>query len=85
MENPSPQQLDQMIEAIFVKCDRLREEHGLDYPGNLIGFTELLRLTFDSDAQGRAIFETMDEELLQTLYQLYDERRIAKQTAQEDK
>lgn len=79
MENPSPDQLDQMIEAIFVRCDKLREDNDLDYPGNLIGFTELVRLTFAGDAQGRAIFETMDEELLDTLFKLYDERRIKKQ------
>ena len=79
MENPSPGELDQMIEAIFVRCDKLREDHDLDYPGNVIGFTELLRLTFDGDAQGRAIFATMDEELLTTLYRLYDERRIKQQ------
>ena len=75
MDNPSPEQLDQMIEAIFARCDALREAHDLDYPGNVIGFTELIRLTFDQDEQGRAIFATMDEELLNTLFQLYDDRR----------
>ena len=78
MENPNPDQLDQMIEAIFIQCDTLLEIHGLDYPGNLTGFTELVRLTFDRDEQGRAIFATMDEELLGTLFKLYDERRIKK-------
>lgn len=78
MENPNPEQLDQMIEAIFTQCDKLLETHELDYPGNLTGFTELVRLTFDTDEQGRAIFATMDEELLATLFQLYDERRIKK-------
>jgi len=48
MENPNPEQLDQMI------------------------------LTFDTDEQGRAIFATMDEELLATLFKLYDERRVKK-------
>lgn len=75
MENPSPQDLDHMIEAIFARCDALREAHDLDYPGNVIGFTELIRLTFGKDEEGRAIFATMDEELLTTLFQLYDDRR----------
>ena len=78
MENPSPDQLDQMIEAIFVRLDKLRDDHELDYPGNVIGFTELMRLTFEGDEQGRAIFATMDEELLTTLFKLYDDRRKAK-------
>ena len=78
MENPNPEQLDQMIKAIFTQCDALLETHGLDYPGNVIGFTELVRLTFDTDEQGRAIFATMDEELLATLFKLYDERRVKK-------
>lgn len=78
MDNPNPEQLDHMIEAIFAACDQLLERHDLDHPGNLTGFTELVRLTFDADAQGKAIFATMDEELLGTLYKLYDERRIKK-------
>lgn len=78
MDNPNPEQLDQMIEAIFARCDALREAHDLDYPGNVIGFTELVRLTFEADSQGKAIFAAMDEALLETLFKLYDERRIAK-------
>lgn len=76
MDNPNPQQLDQMIEAIFAACDQLLERHDLGHPANVTGFTELVRLTFDSDEQGKAIFATMDEELLATLFKLYDERRI---------
>lgn len=78
MDNPNPEQLDQMIEAIFTRCDALREAHDLDYPGNVIGFTELVRLTFEADDQGKAIFAAMDDELLATLFKLYDERRITK-------
>ena len=78
MDNPSPHQLDHMIEAIFVKCDKLLSDHDLDAPGNLIGFTELMRLTFEQDEAGSAIFATMDEELLETLYKLYEGRRRAK-------
>ena len=47
----------------------------MDAPGNLIGFTELMRLTFEQDKAGSAIFATMDEELLETLYKLYEGRR----------
>lgn len=76
MENPNKDQLDQMIEAIFVSCDKLLVANALDYPGNVTGFTELVRLTFDADETGRAIFASMDDELFETLFALYDERRI---------
>ena len=77
MENPTPHDLDHMIEAIFVKCDKLLSNHELDPPGNQIGFNELMRLTFEQDEAGRAIFATMDDELLETLYKLYEGRRRA--------
>jgi len=77
MENPTPHDLDHMIEAIFVKCDKLLSDHELDPPGNQIGFNELMRLTFEQDEAGRAIFATMDDELLETLYKLYEGRRRA--------
>lgn len=77
MENPTPHDLDHMIEAIFVRCDKLLSDHELDPPGNQIGFNELIRLTFEQDEQGRAIFATMDDELLETLYKLYEGRRRA--------
>ena len=75
MANPTPDELNHMIEAIFARADHLLAEHALDPPGDLIGFTELLRLTFGSDQQGQQIFTSMDEELLTVLYQLYEERR----------
>jgi len=77
MENPTPHDLDHMIEAIFVKCDKLLSDNELDPPGNQIGFNELMRLTFEQDEAGRAIFATMDDELLETLYKLYEGRRRA--------
>lgn len=77
MDNPTPHDLDHMIEAIFVKCDKLLSDHELDPPGNQIGFNELMRLTFEQDEAGRAIFATMDDELLETLYKLYEGRRRA--------
>ncbi|MGC6518169.1 MAG: hypothetical protein ACON49_09135 [Candidatus Puniceispirillaceae bacterium] len=81
---PTPHELDHMIEAIFVKCDLLLAANELDPPGNLTGFTELLRLTFDKDEQGRAIFASMDEELLTTLYGLYEDRRRKKQSQEQE-
>lgn len=80
MSNPSPDEVTHMIDAIFKRADKLRSDHDLDPPGDLIGFTELLRLTFDRDEAGQQIFASMDEELLSVLYQLYEERR--KQTDQ---
>lgn len=77
MDNPTPHDLDHMIEAIFVKCDKLLSDHELDPPGNQMGFNELMRLTFEQDEAGRAIFATMDDELLETLYKLYEGRRRA--------
>ena len=84
MINPTPHDLDHMIEAIFVKCDKLLDEYDLDAPGNLIGFTELLRLTFDEDEAGRTIFATMDEALCETLYKLYEGRRRALAEAKDE-
>ena len=78
MKNPTPHDLDHMIEAIFARCDALLADHELDPPGNQTGFNELMRLTFEQDEAGRAIFATMDEELLETLYKLYEGRRRAK-------
>lgn len=75
MHNPTPDDMNQMIEAIFSRADALLSKNDLDPPGDLIGFTELLRLTFDRDEAGKKIFATMDDELLTVLYQLYEERR----------
>ncbi|MGC6530276.1 MAG: hypothetical protein ACON4G_04575 [Candidatus Puniceispirillaceae bacterium] len=82
MHNPTADELNQMIEAIFVKADALLASHDLDPPGDQIGFTELLRLTFQADTQGQAIFASMDDELLSVLFQLYDERRKRKDSAE---
>ncbi len=51
-----------MIEALFAKTDEFRAQHDLDPPGDLTGFTELLRLIFSDDAAGQAIFASFDEE-----------------------
>jgi len=37
-------------------------------------FTELLRLIFSDDAAGQAIFASFDEELLTTLWDMYQKR-----------
>jgi len=74
MENPSPEQMTAMIEAIFDKTDSLLQAHDLDPPGDLTGFTELLRLVFDDDTAGRAIFTSLDEKLLKTLWEIYQKR-----------
>ena len=75
MENPSPDELTHMIEAIFVRADKLLADNDLDPPGNVTGFTELLRHVFGTDENGMKIFATMDDELLTVLYQLYEDRR----------
>jgi len=74
MDNPSPEQMTAMIEAIFAKTDSFLESQGLPPPGNLTGFTELLRLVFDDDAAGRAIFSSFDEKLFKTLWEIYQQR-----------
>lgn len=75
MDNPSPEQMTAMIEAIFGKTDSLLRAHDLDPPGDLTGFTELLRLAFDDDEAGRAIFASFDEKLLKTLWEIYQKRQ----------
>ena len=52
-QNPSPEQIRDMIEALFAKTDEFRAQHNLDPPGDLTGFTELLRLIFSDDAAGQ--------------------------------
>ena len=74
MENPTPDQMTAMIEAIFEKADSLLQANDLDPPGDLIGFTELLRLVFDDDEAGRAIFTSFDEKLLKTLWEIHQKR-----------
>ena len=74
MQNPSPEQMRDMIEALFTKTDEFRAKHDLDPPGDLTGFTELLRLIFSDDAAGQAIFASFDEELLTTLWDMYQKR-----------
>ena len=72
--NPSPEQMRDMIEALFAKTDEFRARHKLDPPGDQTGFTELLRLVFSDDAAGQAIFSSFDEELLSALWKMYQER-----------
>jgi len=74
MENPTPEQMNAMIEAIFEKTDSLLTAHDLDPPGDFTGFSELLRLVFDDDDAGRAIFASFDEKLLKTLWEIYQKR-----------
>jgi len=74
MHNPSPEQMTAMIEAIFDKADSLLKANDLDPPGNLTGFTELLRLVFDDDEAGQAIFASFDQKLLKTLWEIYQKR-----------
>jgi hypothetical protein len=72
--NPTPEQMRDMIEALFAKTDEFRAHHELDPPGDQTGFTELLRLVFSDDATGQAIFSSFDEELLSALWKMYQER-----------
>ena len=74
MENPTPEQMTAMIEAIFDKADSLLQTHDLAPPGDLTGFTELLRLVFDDDDAGRIIFTSFDDKLLKTLWEIYQKR-----------
>ena len=63
-----------MIQAIFAKTDDLLNKNYLPPPGDLMGFTELLRLVFNDDDAGRAIFNSFDEKLLETLWEMYKKR-----------
>ncbi len=72
--NPSPDQLRDMIEAIFAKTDEFRARHELDPPGDQTGFNELLRLVFSDDPAGAAIFASFDEKLLSDLWGMYQKR-----------
>tara|TARA_B100000575_G_scaffold166576_1_gene133177 strand:- start:244 stop:492 length:249 start_codon:yes stop_codon:yes gene_type:complete len=74
INNPTPEQMTDMIEAIFAKTDDLLINNDLSPPSDRIGFTELLRLVFDDDNAGRAIFNSFDEKLLETLWQMYRKR-----------
>ena len=74
IDNPSPEQMTAMIEALFNKADKLLETHDLPPPGDLIGFSELLRLVFDDDDAGRAIFASFDEKLFGILWEIYKKR-----------
>lgn len=77
MDNPSPEQMTAIIEAIFDKADSLLKANDLAPPGNLTGFTELLRLVFDDDEAGQAIFASFDQKLLKTLWEMYQKRPSA--------
>ncbi len=74
IDNPTPEQMTNMIQAIFAKTDELLNNNDLSPPANLIGFSELLRLVFDDDNAGRAIFNSFDEKLLETLWEMYKKR-----------
>lgn len=75
--NPSPEQMQDMIEAIFAKTDAFRASHQLDPPGDQTGFNELLRLVFSDDAAGAAIFASFDKKLLSDLWDMYQKRVLA--------
>lgn len=75
MENPTPDQMQDMIEAIFAKADQLLTTHALPPPGDQTGFNELMRLVFDGDEAGQAIFSSMDETLLELLFDIYNKRQ----------
>ena len=74
IDNPTPEQMTNMIQAIFAKTDDLLNHNDLSPPEDLIGFTELLRLVFNDDNAGRAIFNSFDEKLLETLWEMYKKR-----------
>ena len=74
IDNPTPEQMTKMIEAIFAKTDDLLNNNNLSPPADLLGFTELLRLVFDDDNAGRAIFNSFDKKLLETLWEMYKKR-----------
>ena len=74
IDNPTPEQMTNMIQAIFAKTDDLLNQNNLPSPGDLMGFTELLRLVFNDDDAGRAIFNSFDEKLLETLWEMYKKR-----------
>ena len=73
-DNPSPEQMTAMIEAIFTKSDELLNNHDLPPPADMTGFTELLKLVFNDDDAGRAIFSSFDKKLLETLWEIYKKR-----------
>ena len=74
IDNPTPEQMTNMIQAIFAKTDDLLNKNDLPPPGDLMAFTELLRLVFNDDDAGRAIFNSFDEKLLETLWEMYKKR-----------
>jgi len=77
MNDPTPEHMSQMIEAIVGRAEQLLAYHQLDRPADKAGFTELLRLTFDEDEAGAGIFASMDDELLDILWQLYQKRLLS--------
>ncbi len=72
--NPSPDEMKQMVEAIFARTDQFRAAHDLDPPGDLTGFRELIRLIFSEDEAGLEIFAQIDSDLLDALWQMYQKR-----------
>ena len=74
-QNPTPDQMQDMIEAIFAKADQLLTANDLQKPADQTGFNELMRLVFDGDEAGQAIFSSMDEALLELLFDMYNKRQ----------
>lgn len=74
MDNPSPEQMRTMIAAIHNKADAFLKAHDLPPPEDFKAFRELLRLIFDEDEAGRAIFARFDQKLLETLWEMYPGR-----------
>lgn len=75
MDNPTPDDMTKMIEAIFAKVDGFRVAHNLAPPADQVGFIELLRLVFEQDDQGKAIFQAMDDAVFNVLYDMYQSRQ----------
>lgn len=77
MDNPTPDQMTEMIDAIFARADQLLDTHDLDKPGDQTGFNELMRLVFEGDPAGQAIFAGMDDALLAVLFDMYQKRHAS--------
>ena len=77
MQNPTPDDMNKMIEAIFAKTDSFRANHNLEPPADKVGFIELLRLVFEQDDQGSAIFQSMDDAIFDVLYDMYKSRQTS--------
>lgn len=80
MNNPTPEDMKKMIETIFSNTDQFRAHHKLDPPGDIIGFSELLRLVFSGDEKGLSIFSQLDDpRLIDELWDMYQRRKPPEQ------